>query len=498
MIQIRSQLEDNTLLRQLGLALLAAVLGMAGGLAVVMGNPVIPFAALVAVVALPWLVTRPMLDLMVVVATIALLPFAVLPVRLAVLTPTLLEMGLLLLYVAWGLRLLLNPGERLARTPIDLWLLLFLGCTLFAFVLGLGRDARTDVVHNYFKLVLAVALFFAAGNLLRREEHLAAVLKAIALLGSAAAALGVILWRLPDGLAASLLTRLSILGYPTDRVVRYVEDIPALGERAVGTQVDPNSFAGLLVVVATLTGVLLLARQPLLPRWLLAAMLLTDLTALVLTQSRTALLGVLAAGVMVATVRYRRLWAWGVVGAVLIFAMGIGSGYFARLGAGLRFEDRANQMRLDEYRNAVEIIARYPAFGVGFGRAGELNLTTGVSSIYLTIAERTGLIGLALFLVTAATFLASALSAVAISRRRAPPPGSHAEWEWSIRDAALLGGSASIFGALIVGVADHYYFNIEFPHTVALFWLVAGMTLAARRMLLATPKTQLENSSSLS
>jgi O-antigen ligase len=238
----------------------------------------------------------------------------------------------------------------------------------------------------------------------------------------------------------------------------------------------------MLVIAAALTGVMLLARKPLLPRWLLASMLLVDLGALVLTQSRTALLGTLAAGVLVATVRYRRLWGWGLAGVVLIAALGIGSGYFARLGAGLRFEDQANLMRLAEYRNAIEIIGRYPWFGVGFGTAGELNLTTGVSSVYLTIGERTGLIGLALFLATAGTFLVHALSSVVASRREAPPPGAEGESEWSVIDSALLGGSAAIFGALVVGIADHYYFNIEFPHMVALFWMVVGATLAARRM----------------
>ena len=54
--------------------------------------------ALVGLLTLPWLVTRPMFDLVVVVCTITLLPFATSPARLAVLTPTLLEVGLLLLY----------------------------------------------------------------------------------------------------------------------------------------------------------------------------------------------------------------------------------------------------------------------------------------------------------------------------------------------------------------------------------------------------------------
>jgi hypothetical protein len=465
------------------LVLLALGLGAAGGLAIVAGNPIVPFVAVVALVALPWLVTRPMFDVVLVVGTITLLPFAALPVRLAVLTPTLLEVGLVLLYIAWLLRALLNPGEGLARTPLDVWLLLFLGSTLFALVLGLTRDASTDVIHNYTKLLLSIGIFFAASNLLRTSASVALVLRALILTGGLSAALGVVLWRLPDTFAAGLLSRLSVIGYPTDRIIRYVEDNPALGERAVGTQVDPNSFGGLLVIITILTGVALLARRPILPRWLLSVLLLLDIIALVLTNSRSALLGVLAGGMLVATMRYRRLWGWGVAGTLVIIAFGLGSGYFARLASGLRFEDQASLMRLAEYRNALDIIGRYPAFGVGFGTAGELDLTTGVSSVYLTIAERAGLFGLALFLVLVGIFFANTIPAIVGSMRHAPPRGSPGDIEWSVLDTALLGGTAAALGALLVGLVDHYYFNIEFPHMAALLWLVIGMALVARRLL---------------
>ena len=46
-MQLQTRLEDNTLLRQALLVLVAVGLGAAGGLAIVMGNPIVPFVALV-------------------------------------------------------------------------------------------------------------------------------------------------------------------------------------------------------------------------------------------------------------------------------------------------------------------------------------------------------------------------------------------------------------------------------------------------------------------
>jgi hypothetical protein len=75
------------------------------------------------------------------------------------------------------------------------------------------------------------------------------------------------------------------------------------------------------------------------------------------------------------------------------------------------------------------------------------------------------------------------LPAVVDSRRRAPPAGDERQEQWSVVDSALLGCTAALAGAAVVGIADHYYFNIQFPHMAALFWLTAGLALVARRLL---------------
>ncbi len=45
------------------------------------------------------------------------------------------------------------------------------------------------------------------------------------------------------------------------------------------------------------------------------------------------------------------------------------------------------------------------------------------------------------------------------------------------RGAALLGLQAAVAAALAVGLLDHYFFNIEFSHMVALLWGTVGLAL---------------------
>ena len=144
-----------------------------------------------------------------------------------------------------------------------------------------------------------------------------------------------------------------------------------------------------------------------------------------------------------------------------------------RLGERGQFRRRVHQMDhrivpgdqgLAEFQNAIAIIQRYPVFGIGFGQAPDLDLTAGVSSIYLALGQRVGLVGLAAFLGTVAAWFATTLRAL----RRLDEE----------RTSWVLGCQAGIVAALAVGLADHYFFNIEFSHMVALFWGTMGLGAA--------------------
>jgi O-antigen ligase len=453
-------------------ALLALLAGAFIGGAAALG-PLFAVAGLLALAAGYAILTSTSAGLLLVIALMTLLPFGTLPFR-AIITPSLLSLALAALLVVWVARLLTHSGEyELRLTPLGLPLLGFLGFTLFSLVLGARGLPDTTTLHNYAKFVLGVLLFFSMVNVVRTREHARLIMRAFILCGGAAALLGLLLVLLNDETALRLLVALGRIGYPVSgRVLRYVEDDPEGLERAISTSVDPNAFGGMLALVLSLGAAQLFAARPVLPRWLLIGTVGVMGVALLLTFSRAALFGVIFAALYLATLRYRRLW-WamigaGVLGAVLLVSLGIGQAFVERVVEGVQFQDQAQQMRLAEYQNALAIIERYPVFGIGFGAAPEIDLVAGVSSIYLAIAQRMGLVGLAAFLALVGYWFLHTI-------QRLPHMDDEAA-------AWLLGIQAGIVAALAVGLADHYFFNIEFSHMGALFWGSIGLGMAVERL----------------
>jgi O-antigen ligase len=453
-------------------AMLALLAGALVGGAAALG-PLVAAAALLALVAGYTVLTSTSAGLLAVIGLMTLLPFGTLPFR-AIITPSLLSLALAALLMVWVARLLAHGGEyELRLTPLGLPLLGFLGFTLFSLILGARGLPDTTTLHNYAKFVLGVLLFFSVVNVVRTREHARLIMRAFILCGGAAALLGLLLVLLNDETALRLLVALGRLGYPTSgRVLRYVEDDPDGLERAISTSVDPNAFGGMLALILSLGAAQLFARRPVLPRPLLIGAVGAMGVALLLTFSRAALFGVIAAALYLATLRYHRLW-WamigaGVLGAMLLASLGIGEAFVQRVVEGVQFQDQAQQMRLAEYQNALAIIARYPVFGIGFGAAPEIDLVAGVSSIYLAIGQRMGLVGLAAFLALVGFWFLHTI-------RRLPAMDDEAA-------AWLLGVQAGIAAALTVGLADHYFFNIEFSHMGALFWGSIGLGMAVERL----------------
>jgi O-antigen ligase len=305
--------------------------------------------------------------------------------------------------------------------------------------------------------------------------------------------------------------------------------------RATGTSVDPNVLGALLMIAGVLAVAQVVARRPVLPRLWLVALGIPVLAALPLTYSRSAWVGLAAALGFLAVFRERKALALVALGAAALVALPQGRTVLSRLQSAIEGSDRASMMRLDEYRNALEIIERYPVLGIGFGGPPDVDLTPGVSSLYLLIAEQMGLVGLACFLAAVGVALWTSFRAMAFPLGRGPVPRRD---RWDLLSPAVVrstgppyrmkgrgnvgrpnphlaeqiagiagpvpasgngsqvspGSSpealpgmlssfqAALLAALIAGTFDQYFGSVRFPHMVALFWLLVALLLVASRL----------------
>jgi O-antigen ligase len=405
---------------------------------------------------------------------ICFLPYATLPVKVG-LTFTLLEAVMLLTIAVWILRFGFDRNEVVITSPLFVPLTFFVVATLIAFLVGTGRNTTTQTAHDYLKLLLGVGMAIVVPNLIRDWPDVRAFVATLLAGGASAALLAILLQKLPIATTTNLLARLQVVGYPTSRIIRYIEDNPDLSRRATGTSVDPNSFAGLLMLILVLAVGQAVARRPVIPRWLPIVTVPPTGVALLMTQSRAALYGAALGVLVLAIARYR--WLLGPLAllglVVLIFERG--SEIVARFLAGVRGQDAATRLRFREFGNALQLIRDYPIFGVGFGDAPRIDLQTGVSSVYLTVAERAGLIGLALFLVLLAVLLTRSFRG-SLHARPDDPTGE-----------LLLAVASALVAACAAALLDHYFFNLGFPHMAALFWALAGLSEVLLRRLAPSP-----------
>ncbi len=461
------------------LLLAAALLVVVGAAATVFVHPLAGLAVVAACIAVPLVILDIGLAFLAVVAVIVLLPFSALPFGIGF-KPTFLDLTLAVLYVIWTVRLATRQQKH-AWPPLSAGVLLFAGLAVAAFLAGLAQGTPTNnQIRVFGELMLGLGLYFVVSDLVPDRKRLSRVFLALTGLGFAAALIGLALYALPDQLEMTLLSKLSVVGYPSGtEVLRYLNDDPSRLQRATGTSIDPNSFGGMLAVLSALVLPQLISRRPLIPRRAAGLMALVLTGALLATVSRGSLVGLAAAVVVVGLVRDRRLLAasLAVAGAVLGLA-GLSPWtrkYVEHFGAGLALLDRATLMRLGEYKDAVRLIGRYPTLGIGFGDVRDADLYRGVSSLYLIVAETMGLVGLSAFL----SLMAAVASRIALAWRAAS--------EDDPLRPVLLGSLAALAAALASGVFDHYFFT--YPHAFALLWLLLGMAMSAVRLVEAEPSS---------
>ncbi|PJF43899.1 MAG: hypothetical protein CUN55_06710 [Phototrophicales bacterium] len=450
-------------------------------LMLVLAGPVMTFgfvfAVLIGLIALSNLEVA----LLVILATATLLPYGTLPFDIAV-TPSLLDVALGTFLVVYLFQWMTGRRHDLRLSWVHGAFLMFLSIILLAFVLGVGNAPLTPgILRRFLGLLVNIALALVIFDVVRTPIAVRRIAATLIILGTVSALIGTVLWLLPDMTAEAILNRLGRIGYPVGGVIRYREDGVTRGiERAIGTWIDPNAFGGCLMMIGALTAPQLLAKRTVFGYRFIAFILMGIIgIGLFLTNSRGSLLGLVAGVGVVALLRYRRL-IW-----LMIFAGG-GSlllppvqDLIQRYAAGFSAADLETQMRLGEYGDALELISRYPVIGVGFSAPPDIDLYLGVASTYLTIATNAGIVGLAAYLATIGSVFFFGYRG-----RKTITADDYVNDVWF----GFLGG---IIGALVSGIFDHFYFNIQFQATSLIFWFYVGMFLAIIRICNPLPDTDL-------
>lgn len=444
------------------------VAGVGVGLASAFVNPLILLAVVLVLAIGAWALLDDERGIWITIAIIALLPRFAAPVKL-VLTPTFLDLALILLIVSWFVRASNHP-LRLRDMPIAIPLLGLIVVAVATFIFGLPNGALTPLVLRRFtEMVVSLSLVYVLVAIMQSRQAVERAMRVLILTGGLAAMLGVALYVMPRDLAIRLLSALRPFGYPTGpTVLHFVNDDPTLMQRATGLWIDPNAFGGFLLVCGALTLPQLFTRKPVLPRWVTIVSAGLISLALVFTLSRGAMLGLLCVAVLLGILRYRRILLLAVIVVALILLLPQTRDLVTRFAQGFAGADLATQMRFGEYKDAFRLISRYPLLGVGFASTPDVDLYIGVSNMYLLVTQQMGLLGLGAFIITLAALYGSAIRA------------SARIWADERMSAIWLGALGAVSGALISGMFDHYFFNIDFQNSVMLLWLVIALTVSCQ------------------
>lgn len=463
-----------------GVLIIAASIG--GGWMIAEISLLATLGAILGFAGLMWIFYDIEIAFIGVIGLITLLPFASLPFSIGF-TPTFLDLALGVLFFAWMVPYLLGEEKTFIITPVGGAVLAFALMAVGSFVAGLPNGELTSYLLRHFaEIMLSIALFFLIVNSVRDSQRLGRIMRWLILGTTAAALLGIVLYLLPDLLSIRILSSLARLGYPAGAgVLRYIRDDPTLMQRATSTSVDPNILGSLLNLVMAMTLPQLFAKRRLLPTWILIPCLGIMGICLGLTVSRGSMVGMAGAVLVISVLRYRKLLPWIALALILVLMLPWTQSYVLHFIEGLQFQDLSMQMRLGEYKDTLTLIQRYPFLGVGFAGAPDLDIYVAVANVYMLIAAQMGLIGLAIFLAIMGITLQRFLAQRKIVRTM---PDLEPLW---------YGLHAAIIGGLLGGLSDHYFFSLDFHHSVTLFWLIVGLTAAAAELVARAKHTQTSN-----
>lgn len=453
----------------IGLAL--GVIGGVVGLLLATLGIVVTFGLIFGLLVALYVLTDVEIALYGAIATLFLLPFGTSPVRVGF-TPTLLDLALGAFLLVYLFQWMTGRRTSIQLTPVHILVLAYMLWLILSFALGLRHAMPTTTqLRQFAETLLSIGMVFILVDLLRDPATLRRLVLVILVVIGIQALTGLVLYALPDAFADRQLIRLARVGYPGAGVIRYIEDNPALAERAIGTWVDPNAFGGVLAIAATLIAPQVFAEKPVLrSRWLTVGVLGLAVLALILTFSRASMLAFAMGLGFIAVLRYRKFIPLMIGGGLLLLLLPQTQGYIERFTDAFTGADLATQMRIGEYTDSLRLIQRYPVTGVGFTGTPDIDIYTDAASMYLIMANQIGLVGLGIFLTLIAAVFVYGLNSWRSARSQPALVSIH------------LGYHAALLTALVNGAFDLYFFRTDFQASITLFWLTVALALASARL----------------
>lgn len=463
--------------RNLMAILVGLTIGIVGGilgLLLVTVGPIITIVLIVALLGALYVLTDVTPALYGTMAILVLLPYGTFPYKI-VITPTLLDLALGAFVLVYIVQWVTGRRRNLTLVQPHIFIGLYLMWLIFAFMLGLRYGSpTTTVLRQFAETVLSISLAFVLVDLLSDTKTLRRLVLLVMALVGVQAVMTVGLYLLNDELASQLLNYLVRIGYPGGFVIRYIEATPDLGERAIGTWIDPNSLGGLLATGAAMITPQIFSKQPVLKSRLLTfCVLAVVVLALLLTSSRASFLAYGVGLGIIVFLRYRRYIPYLMLAGVGFLFLPQTQTYVDRIFQAFRGEDLATQMRVGEWTDSLTLISRYPFVGIGFTGTPTNDVYTDVANLYLIMANQIGLTGVLIFLLAMGSVFYYAWQA-----------RKNSDYKPDL-DAIQLGFNVALMTALVNGVADLYFFRLDFQSAITWFWLIIALALASSRLLLA-------------
>jgi len=436
-----------------------AAAGLGLGLLLAGSSPTVVLGTMAVLVAVGAAVYRPALGLAVLVFTY---PYDLTTWAGSVKLTTSQALMFILLAVWVGRQVLPNP-PALRRTQLDIPVVVFAVATYLS-VLGFAGHLDQQLV-GLLKATGGFLIFFLATQSLIERRDIWLVLGAVIATGLIQAV----------SLSFGVLTGSQLISTDT---------------RWSGIVIDPNLYAGYLVLIIPLVMTVGLSIRS---RWALAASavaLVAFIVALIATLSRSGWIGVVVATAVLAMLLPKRRWSLAAVGAGIALAL-LAGGMLGPITSRLAGQtDGPIAMLISRWgvwTAAVAMAVEHPLFGVGVANfinyypdySGQAFGIDHAHNIFLNMLAERGLIGLAAFGLVLVVMFRSLFAALRTAG--------------STTQRTLIAGLIAVFaGYLAHSMLDVSYYDYKI---LLLFWVLVGAAaVLGAPFTNSAPSLQLERS----